>query len=503
MPQSFTLLTSNPETTAAATRISVPVIALPQIWQSVSTKHAHEDRRMSIGLLEQEFPDLDQKHLEPVELNDEASEQTVSGSTEKEETAVNGQEIESVNETATGETSAPATSLPKEEHNPTMEITPPCLASITDTGPRKTADQILEESLQQSLQAQTRQAERRQMSVTPPNSTGMGVVTPPHPLSLNEAVQLPLTPPPTLARFGPIISSPDAQKVDVDSVKSPVSPNMRHAEYVESDLDSDEEIIVFTPRARRTSAKSRPTTSSGQQIKRAQDTAPGRPMTSNGQATSDATQLKPKLASVSTLKPQSPSFTPGRLYISSAHEQAPTQITHNIVVPASPPKKVQQPHKPQQTRPQAPPRQPRANGLTKRPTPDQVQAQRQSELILQRQRDAIERQTRTTTKPPPRKVQMEPTSNPTVIDPDAFDRSYVVQTPSNPQSNLSNSATAKPRPAPRRRTSPKREGKADSARRESPTKHASKPATEADVDFVLKSGAPRGSARGKGKLWIP
>ena len=67
---------------------------------------------------------------------------------------------------------------------------------------------------------------------------------------------------------------------------------------------------------------------------------------------------------------------------------------------------------------------------------------------------------------------------PAIIDPDAFDRFSIPA----PHANIKND---------NHRLSP----------RGSPRRAARTP--EPEIDFVLKSGSPRGSARGRGKLWIP
>ena len=69
-------------------------------------------------------------------------------------------------------------------------------------------------------------------------------------------------------------------------------------------------------------------------------------------------------------------------------------------------------------------------------------------------------------------------ASPAIIDPDAFDRFTLTATRS---SNNNDNRRASPRVSPRRA-----------------------PRTlEPEVDYVLKSGSPRGSTRGRGKLWIP
>ena len=82
-----------------------------------------------------------------------------------------------------------------------------------------------------------------------------------------------------------------------------------------------------------------------------------------------------------------------------------------------------------------------------------------------------------------RQVHKQSISQPTVIDPDAFDRSYIIRPrPSTPNGIANgNHRVPSPRMSPRRAAG----------------------TSEPDVDFVLKSGAPRAATRGRGKLWVP
>ncbi|KAL9109705.1 MAG: hypothetical protein Q9187_008139, partial [Circinaria calcarea] len=82
-----------------------------------------------------------------------------------------------------------------------------------------------------------------------------------------------------------------------------------------------------------------------------------------------------------------------------------------------------------------------------------------------------------------RQVHKQPTSQPTVIDPDAFDRSYIIKPRPHTPNGISNGNHRVPSP------------------RLSPRRAVGTP--EAEVDFVLKSGAPRAATRGRGKLWVP
>lgn len=290
-----------------------------------------------------------------------------------------------------------------------------------------------------------------------------------------------------------------AKGLGVEAANNPVTKPMDDAG---SDLDSEEEVIVFRPRARRASgmpkksegSKSRPTTANGPSIQTPQSPlktptslARARPSSSNGLVQSFES-LKPKSQIESTLKAQSPVFTPGQLYIPSQPQVSTPAVASDVVEEPTSDKSLNGRLR-QHTPKSAPPRSPRTVPHTRPTSQDQLQLQRQSEMIIQRQREAIQRQSKAAAKPPPRQIQMEPTENPTVIDPDAFDRSYVVQPP---KSNTSPPANSKRRSNGHRRGSPK----------EGSPKRASK-GTEPEIDFVLRSGAPRGSTRGKGKLWIP
>ena len=313
----------------------------------------------------------------------------------------------------------------------------------------------------------------------------------------------------------------------------------------DSDLGSDEEIIVFNPRARRASGlskknkdgtRSRPTTSNGYSQKLfktvSKEVAAARPATSAGptvtggssdpvrspmvnghhpsrslnsvderlaQTNTEQPDIKPYVGS--KLKAESAIFIPGQPFVPS---QASLIREATPPVPIEvPPEPSKSPALPAQPR-NAPPRHPRAGLPHRNTSQEELRQQRESQRIIQRQREAIQRQERQAKaveekpkaeeKPPPRQIKLEPTDNPTIIDPDAFDRSYVVQAPSSsPSTNSSaekrRSRTHHPR-GNHSKGSPKRAAKANGK-------------AEADVDYVLKSGAPRGSVRGKGKLWIP
>ncbi|MCJ1306461.1 hypothetical protein MMC25_000103 [Agyrium rufum] len=83
-----------------------------------------------------------------------------------------------------------------------------------------------------------------------------------------------------------------------------------------------------------------------------------------------------------------------------------------------------------------------------------------------------------------RQAQKQPAAKPIVIDADSFDRSHVVK-PAAPHHNG------------HQQYFNERYGGGRGSMRGAPK------AQEGDVDYVLKSGAPRGATRGRGKLWVP
>lgn len=255
------------------------------------------------------------------------------------------------------------------------------------------------------------------------------------------------------------------------------SGTLSHRPFEVSDVDSDEEIIVFNPRSKRLSG--RPRTPGGP------SEPSSRPATAGGPTTGHVESPQPPRSPYKfTLKPQSPVFTPGQLYAAQNGQQDSFSGPTNDAQPdlsKSPPRSPHTSHvKPTLTKGAG------SNPKPKTSHTDEARRQ-QSELIIQRQREAMQRQPKSSTKAPPRKVQMEPTNNPTIIDPDAFDRSYIVQPPSQ-NADRGGKKRSGTRQRPISRGSPLHANGQDSA---------------FDDDFVLKSGAPRGSMRGKGKLFVP
>lgn len=285
----------------------------------------------------------------------------------------------------------------------------------------------------------------------------------------------------------------------------------------ESELDSDEEIIVFNPRSKRVSG-ARPRTPGGPV-----ETVNSRPATRNGPRFDGSASPKPPRSPLkSTLKPQSPIFTPGQLYapvgvapVLAEHIQYPqTHAAPARGAQKSPPKSPSRSPliQPASTTPNHQKSAGPGHVKAKQSQSDEARRQ-QSELIIQRQREAIQRQVKATTKPAPRKIQMEPTDNPTVIDPDDFDRSFVVQPAvhnSSPQQTHHAHTTQQRQTHSDRAGSKRRSGAAAGAARQRPASrgnpshaHVNGQKGELEDDFVLKSGAPRGATRGKGKLFVP
>ena len=277
--------------------------------------------------------------------------------------------------------------------------------------------------------------------------------------------------------------TPDSSPEKPGQAQEPAIP-------VEEDSDDDEEVVVFKPRSRRASGllKSAPEPEKSKVEPIVEPTV--QPMARVAPAQKVAkTQIE------STLKPQSPVFVPRNVQV---NDQPPPQPKDNIP-PVTQPTAVNKDEdqaqlcignavkdKPEEkVQEKVIPRSPRSHNPQLHPVPHPQKKlldlnTKRNEGLIQRQREAIQRQAQAT-KPQPRKIQLHPTASPTVIDPDDFDRSYVVQ--------------------PRVRTPASANGVHRGNRRGSPKRAARTP--DPEVDFVLKSGSPRGSTRGKGKLWVP
>lgn len=317
---------------------------------------------------------------------------------------------------------------------------------------------------------------------------------------------------------------------------SPLFRSNEQAEVLDSSSDdSDEEVIVFTPKSKRVSAPSqKPLSSPLSHITPLKDSSPTNtppkdilveaPLLKQQREKSDLKADKPRIAS--TLRPESPVFTPANLAhlpMASIGSTLGNLTSATTLRPrlSSSPKKQHSRRSPINVRAEKvqEERVKQESPSSRRPRsiePSQVirqipeQAHHQGSDMIQRQREAIQRVTQAV-RPPPRQIQMEPTANPAVIDPDAFDRSYVVQPRSDAgkashgnaaRLNSKSRSTSRPvtRDGPRVNASLQRPR---SSRTSPKGKDKTQVAAEADVDYVLKSGTPRGSIRGKGKLWIP
>ena len=454
MPETFVLLSDDNDTRIMAQKLGIPTKNTHEISQALKFVEAGKDNRATLGELERDFPqkksaqnglanDRHHQHapasapchafdfgVEAILQQDEEIEElkkTISNDkimekvTEIVATSVNltsNEEMIAVEDTVT-------CSMPKRLLTP--EITS---AAVFDSGINE-AEVKMKELLTSDGAGLTESLSPQEKDVTP--------------VELNEHIEF-VELPPTFSQ-----SSHHEKKEDAIEIKE--------------ESDDDEEVVVFKPKSKRLSGF---TKSSAE---------PSRPKTAdslNGTFENRAlpSPLKPYVAT--QLKPQSPVFVPKseQRHVDTC-SQPPKEATVNATVPVpTPVQKLTQPpvqpqkrvHKPQNIR---------SEGL----------AQRHSREIIERQREVINRQVKApAAKPPPRKIQMQPTSSPTVIDPDAFDRSYVVQSPGIvPNGTNSNHRAQGGRGSPR---------------------HVPK-TPEPEVEFVLKSGTPRGTTRGRGRLWVP
>jgi len=455
-PDVFVLLTNDYDTRALAQKLNVSIRSIADFRQLSKQVQAHADHRATVGELEKEFnlqkPEKNKLENGVAQVNEKTSTSPDGFDFGVEPVLEQDEEIEELKKTISNEKVLSNGTARKSDlnidsgmkKNGTIEAVGaspgPSVTSVTP----QTAPGILDDALINS-EVETNTASDKNASV---------------------AEEL-MTPPPS----PPAETRPDLGKeVEKPALESsvPAAMDKKDVGSNATDESDDEEVVVFKPRSRRTSGlpkssgdSSRPSTADGAR----------RPM--------EADQSKKlNVPTVSTpLRPQSPVFVPRSLHSAGKHQ---SQLSSESVVEVPDPVPVETPVEPQaQTQPVAQPQRRTPNLQTRR---SEGLAQRQSREIIERQREAIQRQTQIQAKPPPRQIQMEPTSSPTVIDPDAFDRSYVVQPrTTTPNGTNGHSRTHHPRGSPRR---------------------ASR-TPEADVDYVLKSGSPRAATRGKGKLWVP
>ena len=457
MPETFILLSNDFDTRALAQKLNVPTKSIADLRQLIKQIQSDADHRAITGAVEKEFNihklEVDKLENGVAPVNEKASVSPDGFDIGVEPVLEQDEEIEELKKTISSE---------KVLSNGATEVSDPHVnAAVKKQGTIKE----LESNARFNLHSFTSQTAPESLDGTPIGSEVVETV-PTSGVDASAALE-PMTPPPS----PPAENHSNKGKEVEKPVESPVPKAEDKKDIVSTGTDEsdDEEVVVFKPRSRRTSGLHK---SSGEA---------SRPSTADGTRRGvEADQSKrlsvPQVST--TLKPQSPVFVPRSLHSPAKHQ---SHLSNESVIEVPDPV-VMEPQVQVQAQTQAVPQPQRQtpNLYTRR---SEGLAQRQSRDIIERQREAIQRQTQVQVKPPPRQIQMEPTSSPTVIDPDAFDRSYVVQPPRTATTNGSsgNHRPHHPRGSPRRA-----------------------PRTpEADVDFVLKSGSPRAATRGKGKLWVP
>ncbi|MCJ1286003.1 hypothetical protein MMC26_005345 [Xylographa opegraphella] len=447
MPETFVLLSNDNDTRIIAQKLGIPTKNTYEISQALKFEKAGKDNRVTVGELENDFPQMTsaEEGLEnecrhqhaPAFAPPDGFDFAVAAFPQQDE------EIEELKEPTSNDrfteeasvTVATSVDLASNEvPNPTEEtVTSSVLKPLLT--PEITPAAVLDSNIDE-LELEINQlladngAEMKESLSSQKKDIGLA-----EPSEQIEYVAFPLT-------FSQ--STHHEKKEDVIDIKE--------------ESDDDEEVVVFKPKSKRFSGSNR------------FSAEPSRPKTADSitETSESHTLLSPfKPHIITQLKPQSPVFVPkceqGHV---NSYSQPPKKATVHATDAASIPLQKPTPPPIQQQKRVHKPQNIRSEGL----------AQRQSREIIERQREVINRQVKSPAKPPPRKIQMQPTSSPTVIDPDAFDRSYVVQSPSIATTGTSgNHRVQGGRGGPR---------------------HAPK-TPEPDFEFVLKSGSPRGSARGR------
>lgn len=456
MPEKFVLLSDDYDTRALAQKLNVPVKSTADLRKLIKQIQSDADHRAMIGELEKEFniqkPQGDKLENGSAQSNEKPSTSVRLGF-EVEPVLEQDEEIEELKKTishekvlSNGAAGKPDrdVSASMNENGTTQDLGANPGPSVASAAPPTVPDSVEDATIGSEMEANTASGGDVSVAhqpITPPSSPPGGT----RPNQSKESGK-------------PTLESPTSTAAHEKDIAS-----------ASTDESDDEEVIVFKPRSRRTSGLP----------KSAGDSS--RPSTADGARRPwDGDQSKKlNIPQMSTpLKPQSPVFVPRSLHSAGKHQ---SQLSNESVIKApdlAPVETLVQTQDEAQPVVQQQRRTPnlhtrRSEGL----------AQRQSRDIIERQREAIQRQTEVQAKPAPRQIQMEPTSSPTVIDPDAFDRSYVVQPRNAGTANGTNGNHRPPHP----RGSPRRVPRTP----------------EPDVDFVLKSGSPRASTRGRGKLWVP
>ena len=478
MPEIFVLLSGDNKTISAAQKINIPTRDFPVFRDALSRETASKDNRAEFGELESIFSSKKQAtvtangHIQVSEKTDATDSgfafgiEEVLGQDEEVTELKRTQPMEQAPKSVTFQ-NGHVDGVTKSEE--ALEVT----GNVIDTNPANLPKFVMKESLKvrfeqghgTSIESDSNSEKFDQIMTTssPPASEDGR-----HALGSGDENEN---------------GTPDSSPEKPGQAQEPTIP-------VEEDSDDDEEVVVFKPRSRRASGllKSAPEPEKSKVEPIIQSTV--QPM-----ALVTPAQKIVKTQIESTLKPQSPVFVPRNVQL---NDQPLPQPKDNIS-PVNQPTAVDKDEDESQVRignavndkreekvqEKVIPRSPRSHKsqLHTGPHPPKKLLDpntKRNEGLIQRQREAIQRQAQAA-KSQPRKIQLHPTASPTVIDPDDFDRSYVVQ--------------------PRMHTPASANGIHRGNHRGSPKRAPRTP--EPDVDFVLKSGSPRGSMRGKGKLWVP
>ena len=488
-PDTFILLSDDKETISAAQKINIPVKDVSELRHLLMQKVSSEDRRATFGALEILFPKENEEQILTNGQDGQADKHADEGrdgfTFSIEEVLEQDEEVEALKKRLTSEKSLTSTRSQELQVDKAEMPTQPLDHSEK---PKETnVYNQLNGFVKESLKVRFEHGDVTSIGndTTSEQSDRAVKVSPSPPLEDRQDV---------LCKAGqpePAKNEPSKNEPSPSKLSQEHDASVAAAEQSDSD---DEEVVVFKPRSRRASGLPKPTPEPAK--------AKAAPSTITAPQPSPSQKVV-KTQIESLLKPQSPVFVPRNVQIAPESPSLPKEevvirsqppvVAQNgtkadIVAEMPPEDKVQdkieniiQPGSPKQHQPQLQPvSHPQKKTLDLHTKHSEGIIQRQSRDIIQRQREAIQRHAQAA-KPPPRKIQMQPTNTPTVIDPDAFDRSYVVQ----PRAHGPNVANGAPRG--NHRGSPKRALRTP----------------EPDVDFVLKSGSPRGATRGKGKLWVP
>ena len=477
-PENFVLLSNDNKTTSAAQKIDIPVKDFAGLRDALLRETASNDHRAEFGELESIFPSKKEATITTngyIQVSEKIDNTDNGFAFAIEEVLGQDEEVTELKRTQRME-QAPKSVTFQEGH----------VNGITESAetPEDTAN-----AMETDLTSLSKSVTKEPLKVRFEQGPGTSIESDSNSERLGQTMTT--SSPPASEDGGNALGSADENENGTPD-SSPEKPGQAQepAIPVEEDSDDDEEVVVFKPRSRRASGllKSAPEPEKSKVEPIVQPTV--QPM---AQVTPAQKIVKTQIES--TLKPQSPVFVPRNVQV---NDQPPPQPKDNIP-PVTQPTATDQDEdqaqvcignavkdKPEEkVQEKVIPRSPRSHHPQLHPVPHPQKKlldlnSKRNEGLIQRQREAIHRQAQAT-RPQPRKIQLHPTASPTVIDPDDFDRSYVVQ--------------------PRVHTGAPANGVHRGGRRGSPKRAPRTP--EPEVDFVLKSGSPRGSMRGKGKLWVP